>query len=319
MPRSCIIYRYSTDDLLLLRMMLTDIVNAMYDRQSIPEKFMEEQGYRIDDAVSLIGPDGSDFLTFLGDDRAHASFRAGFAHFLAHHDVQARETLLFSLVENSTFRITVYNESGCERTHFTPRWPNPPPWLNVKQEIFKSSDPSSSKKKLRQKWNFFDEPHRQAQRHKKTSRPKPHNHGAHRSDNLSKRRCKADDEEVEVQTDEEDVYGDGINEAYFEEPISPMPGIGIVRRPGLQSYDKRIEQETQRQRTAQKAFEMLHKKPTQYSPKNPSASKAVRPDHLVRQNSCTSETKILDKGKRKSSLEIGRKRKKVCTGAPVPQ
>lgn len=268
---------------------------------------MEEQGYRIDDAVSLIGPDGHEFLAFLGDDRAHASFRAGFAHFFAHHDVQARETLLFSLVGDSTFRVKVYNEYGCERKHFTPRWPNPPPWLNVKQEFVKSSDPSSSKKKPRQIWNFFDEPHRQAQRHKETSRPKPHN-GANGSDNLGKKRCKVYDEEVE------DIYGDGINEVYFEEPISPMPGIGIVRRPGLQSYGKRSEQETQRQRTAP-VFEMLHKKPTQYSPKNSSASKAVGPDHLVRQNSCTSEKKILNKGKRKSSLEIGRTRKKVCTGA----
>ena len=271
---------------------------------------MQEQGYRIDDAVSLIGPGGNEFYAFLGDDRAHASFRAGFAHFLAHHDVQARETLLFSLVGDSTFRIKVYNEYGCERKHFTPRWPNPPPWLNVKQEIPKGSDPSCSKKKLCQMWNFFDEPHRQAQRHKETSRPKPHN-GADGFDNLSKKRCNTDDEEVE---EEEVEYGDGINEAYFEGPISPVPGIGIVRRPELQSYGKRSEQETQRQRTAP-VIEMLQKKPTQYSPKKSSASEVVGPDHLARQNSCTSEKKILDKGKRKSSLEMGRTRKKVCTGA----
>lgn len=249
---------------------------------------MEEQGYKIDVDVSLTGPDGYEFHAYLGEDRAHASFRAGFAHFLAHHDVQARETLLFSLVENSTFQIKVYNEYGCERKHFKPRSPTPPPWVNVKQG---SSDPSCSKKKLCQKWIFFDEPH----------------NGADGSDSLSKTRYTTEDEEEE----EEDEYGDGINEVCFEEPISPVPGIGIVRRPGLQRSDKRSEQETQLQRTAP----VLEEKPTQNPPKKSPASKLVGPGRLVRQNSCTCSEEILDKGKRKSSLETRSNRKKVRTGA----
>ena len=77
--------------------------------------FMEENGYRIGDSVTLRGPTGFEVEAPLIFDKGYA-LRRGFTNFVTHYGVEIGDYLLFTLVAHSVFHIRMYNKHGVEKT-----------------------------------------------------------------------------------------------------------------------------------------------------------------------------------------------------------
>lgn len=77
--------------------------------------FMEENGYRIGDSVTLRGPTGFEVEAPLMYDKGYA-LRRGFTTFVTYYGVEIGDYLLFTLVAHSMFRIRMYNKHGVEKT-----------------------------------------------------------------------------------------------------------------------------------------------------------------------------------------------------------
>lgn len=77
--------------------------------------FMEENGYRIGESVTLRGPTGFEVEAPLIFDKGYA-LRRGFTTFITHYGVEIGDYLLFTLIAHSVFRIRMYNKQGVEKT-----------------------------------------------------------------------------------------------------------------------------------------------------------------------------------------------------------
>lgn len=77
--------------------------------------FMEENGYRIGDSVTLRGPTGFEVEAPLIFDKGYA-LRRGFTTFVTYYGVEIGDYLLFTLIAHSMFHIRMYNKHGAEKT-----------------------------------------------------------------------------------------------------------------------------------------------------------------------------------------------------------
>lgn len=77
--------------------------------------FMEENGYRIGDSVTLRGPTGFEVEAPLIFDKGYA-LRRGFTTFVTYYGVEIGDYLLFTLIAHSMFHIRMYNKHGVEKT-----------------------------------------------------------------------------------------------------------------------------------------------------------------------------------------------------------
>ena len=86
--------------------------------QRLPSSFMEDNGRRIGNVVTVNGPSGWVGQVTISYDEGFG-FCGGWKQFVIYHSIEAGDYIVCTLIADSKFSIKIYNEFGCEKVHLS--------------------------------------------------------------------------------------------------------------------------------------------------------------------------------------------------------